>query len=447
MDISSVSTGGRAQTITNATDRITYNITGSPWKNWGTGYLYFNFSISKSAGASTDHIVIPRSVSAYSGSSNYFVCDLGTVNTNNSTYVGSTYSVKCPMKMGSSGLTMVAINFNNDNTGSTFSSYNLMIEDIFTYEQISDTTTNVNVDNSGTINNDNQNTQTIVNNENTNTQSIINNDNSNTDKIIESNKVCNVITKNNVVITGKILDGNGNVAGSSNYGITDYIDINGATIERTLASPSNQHARYVFYDAQKTIISVHSNANLPVGSLTIPQGAIYVRFSINLDENRPQFKICKNGSSAINDSINNQTNSINNVNNSITDDSGVENSELQDLFDGFEESNSPVSDLLTMPITLIQAFIDGMNSSCQPINLGNLFGTSLVMPCINLENILGSSIWQLIDILFALYMAYNIGMLCITIYEDITSLRDGFDGLYVPRHVDEGYAPKHGYLG
>lgn len=143
--------------------------------------------------------------------------------------------------------------------------------------------------------------------------------------------------------------------------------------------------------------------------------------------------------------VNNNTNAINNMNDSIKDESSPD--AKSDLFDGIttdDESNSPVSDLILMPLTLMNAYVDGFSSSCNSFDLGSLYGYNIVLPCINIEDYLGSNLWALIDIMFTIFLVYNIGLMCVSMYESITSLEDGFRGLYTPRHADTGYTPRHG---
>lgn len=100
-----------------------------------------------------------------------------------------------------------------------------------------------------------------------------------------------------------------------------------------------------------------------------------------------------------------------------------------------DDSNSPVSDLMIMPLTLINSYTNGFSGTCKAYNLGNLYGHDLVLPCVNIEKYIGSNLWSLIDTIFTLYMVYNIGMLCVSIYESITELDDGMQLLYTPQHT------------
>ena len=125
--------------------------------------------------------------------------------------------------------------------------------------------------------------------------------------------------------------------------------------------------------------------------------------------------------------------------NTITDDTPVSDKELNDFFDGIGANfatDTPISDLILMPFTLLEAYSNGISSSCSNFSLGSLFGTELVMPCIDLESIVGSNLWTLIDTLISIFMFYNIAMLCVSIFESITSLDDSFQLLYTPQHGD-----------
>lgn len=101
-------------------------------------------------------------------------------------------------------------------------------------------------------------------------------------------------------------------------------------------------------------------------------------------------------------------------------------------------SNSPVSDLIIMPISILQAINNNANIACSTWNLGSLLGHDLKLPCINLQSILGSHLYNLIDMAICLFLAYNIGLLCISIYNNVISLHDDFDNMYSPRHSYHG---------
>lgn len=94
--------------------------------------------------------------------------------------------------------------------------------------------------------------------------------------------------------------------------------------------------------------------------------------------------------------------------------------------------NSPVSDLITLPIKLLTNIYDGFSGSCVSYNLGSLFGTDLIFPCINLESILGSFLWGLIDSLCCIFLIYKIAMLFVSMWTKIVTMKDVFTSIYTP---------------
>lgn len=157
--------------------------------------------------------------------------------------------------------------------------------------------------------------------------------------------------------------------------------------------------------------------------------------SVNGYFNVEDFKCDSNA--ALQQSIEENTQAVEDVNNSLNDESDASTSSfLQDIQQDY--SNNPVSDLITMPITFLQALNNNVGGSCITWNLGSLLGTNLTMPCINLSNILGSWLYNLIDMAICLFLAYNIGLMCVTIWNNITSLKDDFDDMYSPKHAYNG---------
>lgn len=113
----------------------------------------------------------------------------------------------------------------------------------------------------------------------------------------------------------------------------------------------------------------------------------------------------------VNDTLNNSTvdssdNTINNLKNQIP-------------------TNSVISDLLLLPVRFLQNFVSALGSSCSQFSLGSLYGTNLYMPCINIENYLGSGIWTTIDLIISGLFIYALRKKFIEIYENLTNLRNG----------------------
>lgn len=335
------------------------------------------------------------------------------------------------------------------------------------------------------INNNNQNTQNIINNQQNNTQNIINNNNSNTQDIMDNqNQNTQQITdsiNNNMqscttTKTKNKLDYSSHLL-SSNYGLsfsynssTGYLSVSGTSSDITsdtrifftdfipiseLGLSTNSG-----YSFSKTVASsdyrvclglYNSNqSNTPNSTLCIQKNGTSNGISFGSTINYQYYRLfilSLNNNTSVNDSFGLQFESGNSVStfvpptettctSALTDDSGVNNSDIQDLFDDInDDSNSPVSDLLTLPITLLQAYINGFDSTCSPISLGTLYGTNLVLPCIDIPDYIGNSLWNMIDAMFCLFMIYNIAMMCVSIYESFTSLDDSMQLLYSPQHT------------
>lgn len=87
-------------------------------------------------------------------------------------------------------------------------------------------------------------------------------------------------------------------------------------------------------------------------------------------------------------------------------------------------SDNVVADMVTMPITLLQAYLNGFNGTCKTFNLGSLMGSDLSLPCINLQNYFGATLWSVIDILFSGFMIFALGKKFVKIFNDFTNLKD-----------------------
>lgn len=132
--------------------------------------------------------------------------------------------------------------------------------------------------------------------------------------------------------------------------------------------------------------------------------------------------------SELNDIISSTENiesSLGDLNQNITNDKvdGVEST--FEGFEGFVAENSTITQLITMPITLYSSILNGMQSTCQPFVLGNLFGTNLTIPCINIGNYLGTALWTMIDIIISGFAIFAISKKLIKIFNNFSSMKEG----------------------
>lgn len=123
--------------------------------------------------------------------------------------------------------------------------------------------------------------------------------------------------------------------------------------------------------------------------------------------------------------LNGVQDSINDVNNTLND-STVDNSDntINSLKNQLP-TNSVISDLLLLPVRLLQAIINSLGGTCASFSLGSLYGTELIMPCIDLPSYLGNTIWSFIDIVFSGMFILVIRKKFIQIFENVTNLRNG----------------------
>lgn len=178
----------------------------------------------------------------------------------------------------------------------------------------------------------------------------------------------------------------------------------------------------------------NANKTLFVNSSTSNAGTIYIRAATITEVD--------SGDQETINAINNQTTNINNnINNNFDE---LENrlfehtppnmDEVLEDFNDLMISDTPITDLLLLPLHLVQAFYNGINGSCSTINLGEWFDHVMYIPCINLETYLGSTLWGIIDLLFCGFMILNISQLMLHDFDSLSSAEDLFDETYTPLH-------------
>ena len=119
-------------------------------------------------------------------------------------------------------------------------------------------------------------------------------------------------------------------------------------------------------------------------------------------------------------------NAVNETNDTIKDSSVDNNKAQSDLstMNGKVASNGTITQLLTLPITLYQAILNNVNGSCSSYSLGSLLNHNITLPCINLQNILGSTLYGIIDILCSGLFILAFRKKMVDIFNHMTSLND-----------------------
>lgn len=130
-----------------------------------------------------------------------------------------------------------------------------------------------------------------------------------------------------------------------------------------------------------------------------------------------------------NNTMINQNNTIINQNNQIKD--SLTNSTVDDpsgtfnQFESYLPENGVITQLITLPISLFQRVLSSINGTCTQYNLGNLLGTDLILPCINISNYIGTTLWNVIDVLFSGFFVLVIGKKMIKAFNNFSSMEEG----------------------
>lgn len=86
--------------------------------------------------------------------------------------------------------------------------------------------------------------------------------------------------------------------------------------------------------------------------------------------------------------------------------------------------NGTISSLILLPVTIYNKLIDAeLNNTCSPINIGSLYGTTLYLPCVDVKQYLGNSLWSIIDVILCGCTLLGIRRTIISMYFDFVSLK------------------------
>lgn len=88
-------------------------------------------------------------------------------------------------------------------------------------------------------------------------------------------------------------------------------------------------------------------------------------------------------------------------------------------------TNNVISDLMLLPVNMLNSLVNAIDGTCNSWNLGSLYGTDLILPCIDIESYLGSTIWTFIDIVCSSLFILAIRKKFIEIFHNITNLKTG----------------------
>lgn len=281
------------------------------------------------------------------------------------------------------------------------------------------------------INNNNQNTQVIINNQDLNTQKLI-------DELNKNNTTCgfnykqefNYDKMSNVGV--KISDGSIVPNQYFRYSEPTIIfggysyDISG------FGSGSVNYYTILLYDENMNYIRTIDYRNTTTLDLSSYNGLMYIVTNVNNNNNNKiiivsKDNICVPSTYSQYYQQNQLNNSINNLDDTLKDDTVDENG-VADAFEDFNDyldDNSTITQLITLPVTLYTAILNNLNGTCQPFNLGKLYGEDLILPCINISQYLGNTLWSMIDIIISGFAVYAIAKKMIKVFNNFSSLKEG----------------------
>lgn len=246
------------------------------------------------------------------------------------------------------------------------------------------------------------------------------------DAITENDKVCTTKRINktsSLERTGCSLNATGTTICSSsttNYGITKMFTIGTDTQILAFRSMSNNYS--AFYDSTGTLISTFrgQTASTSGVEISVPSNAKYVRFSVGTNYNYDYYSLKTCGKSG-----EMTTSSIDDINNTLNNDNvDSPSSSISDM-EALLPSNGTITSLIALPINLYTKVLNSINGTCSSFNLGSLYGTSLIMPCIDLSTYLGNTIWTTIDLILSGVFVLVIARKMIKAFNSFTFMKEG----------------------
>ena len=124
-------------------------------------------------------------------------------------------------------------------------------------------------------------------------------------------------------------------------------------------------------------------------------------------------------------SVNEIKQQANNINNTISSDEVDDPSSSINSFKDKIAENGVITQLIGLPVTLFTKVLNSVNGTCTSYNLGSLFGTEIVFPCINMFDILGGNLWAVIDVLISGLFVFSISKKFIKVFEHMSSMNEG----------------------
>lgn len=101
-----------------------------------------------------------------------------------------------------------------------------------------------------------------------------------------------------------------------------------------------------------------------------------------------------------------------------------ENNSQFNEFKDYLATNGVITNLISLPVTLFTKVLDTIDGTCTTYSLGNLYDSPLELPCIDISDYLGSTLWNIIDILISGLLIYSISRHFIKMFNKMSSLEE-----------------------
>lgn len=173
-----------------------------------------------------------------------------------------------------------------------------------------------------------------------------------------------------------------------------------------------------FNQLDNSIIDLQSNVESGFGSVNN-------KIQAQIDAFNQGFGNLSGKQEQTNENLDKIDGSINDLNDSINNSNTDNPSSKIEEFESMLPENGVITRLITLPISLFQNVLTSINGTCQQYSLGSLFGTNLTLPCINISNYLGTTLWNVIDVLFSGLFVFVIAKKMIKVFNNFTSMEEG----------------------
>lgn len=236
----------------------------------------------------------------------------------------------------------------------------------------------------------------------------------------------NVVTPNSPDIVNAKLTGN--YGTNNNLGLCSIAGFNGALFQGVFGVsklPNNESFELRIWGG----MSYTYNTFVQIVDVSLYNDTPETRNSfinnINTNKMIDNQNQIKNKLNDMQNSLNDVKGSINDVNSSINNDSVDDPSSSINQFKDKIAENGVITQLVGLPVTLFTKILNSVNGTCSPYNFGSLFGTDIVFPCINVSNYLGSTLWNIIDVLISGLFVYSLSRKFIKVFEHMSSMNEG----------------------